>query len=68
MPIYEFRCRQCDHRFEMLRPVKDPGVGIACPECGADRPEKLLSVFASPAGSRAETGSTTRGCGGGGFG
>ena len=43
MPIYEYECRSCRHRFEML---VLPSVSPACPECrGADL-EQLISMFA----------------------
>lgn len=46
MPIYDFECESCGHRFEELTPAdsKPP-----CPECGAAEPRKLLSqVSPSP--------------------
>ena len=58
MPIYEYRCRACDHVFEALRPMGDSGADLTCPACGEGAPEKILSVFAAPASSG--------GCGGGG--
>lgn len=58
MPMYEYRCRACDRVFEALRPLGDSGKDLECPACGERAPEKILSVFASPAGSG--------GCGGGG--
>ena len=47
MPIYEFKCKKCEERFEAIRPVGDTGRGLACPECGAKSPEKVPSVFAA---------------------
>ncbi|MHC5211257.1 MAG: FmdB family zinc ribbon protein [Planctomycetota bacterium] len=43
MPLYEYACRGCGHRFEeLVRGSEQP----ACPHCkGADL-EKLLSTFA----------------------
>lgn len=45
MPLYEYRCPACQEEFEMLQPVGADGTGLECPECGAPRPEKLLSSF-----------------------
>jgi len=60
MPIYEYRCRACDHVFEAIRPLGDAGQDLTCPTCGERSPERILSVFAARAGSG--------GCaGGGGF-
>jgi putative FmdB family regulatory protein len=41
MPLYEYQCRACGHRFERIQKFSDPPVG-ECPSCqGAV--EKLLS-------------------------
>jgi putative FmdB family regulatory protein len=47
MPIYEYRCTECQRAFEAIRPVGDTGKDLGCPECGAKAPEKLPSVFAA---------------------
>lgn len=65
MPIYEYRCIACGHVFERIRPMGDTGGGLECPECGAEGPEKLLSVFA--AGNAGAPSGGVGGCGGGGF-
>ena len=49
MPIYDYRCRDCDERFEEL--ARNPDVAVACPSCGAAEAERLLSVFAGVGGS-----------------
>lgn len=33
MPIYEYRCTQCEHQFEVFQSVKDEPVST-CPRCG----------------------------------
>jgi putative FmdB family regulatory protein len=42
MPIYEYRCQSCGHRFEKL--VKMSAPTPECPECGADEAKKLVSA------------------------
>jgi len=64
MPIYEYRCKACQDRFEAIRPVGDRGKSVTCPECGARGAEKLPSVFAAAGGC----GATAAGGGGGGGG
>lgn len=44
MPLFEYRWAQCQHEFEAL--VRD-AAWPACPECGAARPEKLLSAVSA---------------------
>jgi putative FmdB family regulatory protein len=43
MPIFEYLCKTCDHRFEAL---VFGGKAPDCPECGGRKLEKLLSSFA----------------------
>jgi putative FmdB family regulatory protein len=46
MPIYEYACRKCGARFEHLaRTLSEQAP--RCPECGAARPAKQLSVFSA---------------------
>jgi putative FmdB family regulatory protein len=50
MPLFEYRCRDCDHRFEALvQGSRRP----ACPSCEGRRLEKQLSAFAVGAPSAA---------------
>jgi putative FmdB family regulatory protein len=50
MPIFEYVCSECDHRFEAL--VRG-GEAPRCPACAGDRLQKQLSVFAVGAKSAA---------------
>jgi putative FmdB family regulatory protein len=43
MPLYEFICTLCGHRFEELLHVDDPPVR-KCPKCGHRRVERLISA------------------------
>ncbi len=45
MPIFEYDCQSCGHRFETL--VRD-GRTPACPSCASGELSKRLSVFARP--------------------
>lgn len=45
MPLYEYLCDACGHRFEQIRKFSDPPLDI-CPKCGEHRIQKL---FSSPA-------------------
>jgi putative FmdB family regulatory protein len=42
MPIYEFKCRKCFHRFEELLPYEKDAE--QCPRCEARDVVKLMSV------------------------
>ncbi|MFH1626237.1 MAG: zinc ribbon domain-containing protein [Pseudomonadota bacterium] len=43
MPIYEYRCKKCNHVFEELQKMNEGNENLVCPACGEPRPEKLLS-------------------------
>ncbi|MDQ0009831.1 putative FmdB family regulatory protein [Luteibacter jiangsuensis] len=43
MPIYEFQCQACGHRFERLQKIVDADPS-ACPSCGEPRVGRLLSA------------------------
>jgi putative FmdB family regulatory protein len=44
MPVYEYQCSTCEHRFEEL--VSSTGQTlVACPSCTSTQITKLLSVF-----------------------
>lgn len=43
MPVYDFICADCAHRFEIFVPRFDSKV--ACPECESARVEKQLTTF-----------------------
>ncbi len=42
MPLYEYECDACHHRFERIQKFSDPLVDV-CPSCGKGPVKKLLS-------------------------
>lgn len=44
MPIYEYQCSKCGHRFEQIQKFSDPPAK-KCPECGG----KVEQVISAPA-------------------
>ena len=42
MPMYEYECTACGHRFERIQKFSDPPVE-ECPNCGERKVQKLLS-------------------------
>jgi putative FmdB family regulatory protein len=65
MPIYEFVCMTCESRFEEL--VSMDATDPPCPDCGASRVVRQLSVFAAHGGV-ADAGPVLSSGGGGGGG
>src|SRR3954469_12946992 len=43
MPIYEYRCLECNHQEEHLQKVSEPQLTV-CPSCGKPTYKKLLSA------------------------
>jgi putative FmdB family regulatory protein len=43
MPIYEYACGACGHRFEEWQKMSDPPVRT-CPKCKSKKVEKLISA------------------------
>src|SRR5687767_11831723 len=44
MPLYDYECRNCGHRVEVLHGVNDPGPS-ACERCGC----AMRKLFSTPA-------------------
>ena len=44
MPLYEYQCDACAHRFEVIQQYKDAPIDI-CPKCGG----VVKKLFSSPA-------------------
>lgn len=47
MPIYEFRCHKCGHRFEKLCSMGESGENLRCPACAAPAPKRVMSGFSA---------------------
>ncbi|MHB8623585.1 MAG: FmdB family zinc ribbon protein [Sulfuricaulis sp.] len=43
MPIYEYECRSCGHRLEVIQKMNDPLLKD-CPACGQATLKKLMSA------------------------
>ena len=44
MPLYEYQCEKCAHRFEVIQQYKDAPIDV-CPKCGGT----VKKLFSSPA-------------------
>lgn len=45
MPLYEFKCLECEHEFEELIPYEKRDEKRACKICGGDSERKYASTF-----------------------
>ncbi len=68
MPIFEYKCTECDKKFEEL--VFGSDTIVTCPDCKSEKIEKLLSSFAASVKSSgsAPCGASPKSCGSAGFG
>ena len=48
MPLYEYECKKCRHRFEAL--VASSKAAVKCPKCGSEGLDKQFSTFSASAG------------------
>jgi putative FmdB family regulatory protein len=44
MPIYEYLCESCEHRFQAMRSMSDRTSPLHCESCGSDRTMLSFSV------------------------
>ena len=57
MPVYDFTCAACGHRFDKLFRSMPDKPKAACPKCGSGKTERALSLVnagkSEPSGSAA---------------
>lgn len=65
MPIYEYKCKKCGHRFEEL--CRHGQKDIPCPVCGGAETCRLISAFSTcnTGDTGASGGKACTGCAGG---
>ena len=66
MPLYEYYCRTCTGRFELLRPMARAAEPATCPS-GHSKAERVVSLNAARAWDGADATTAlggSRGCGG----
>lgn len=56
MPIFEYRCKNCGHRFDAL--VRNSGEKISCESCGNQEVVRLISTFAVRSDDRSNSASS----------
>jgi putative FmdB family regulatory protein len=65
MPLYEYKCADCERPFELL--VSSPALAdsVVCRYCGSDSVRRLVSAFASRSSGDAMAAAATMPRGGG---
>jgi putative FmdB family regulatory protein len=47
MALYEYKCAECDGRFDLMRAMSASDDPAECPECGSVESRRVISNFAS---------------------
>ncbi len=50
MPLYDYKCADCSHRFELLVGQTMEGPKMLCPSCGSRNIKRILSTFSVSSG------------------
>ena len=45
MPIYEYRCEECDEDFEVFVRSPSQKANLICPKCESHKVDKVVSLF-----------------------
>ncbi len=62
MPLYEYACTECGHRFEILQPMGAGKEGLQCPACASTSLSKQFSTFSGSVADSASASPSTSGC------
>lgn len=47
MPLYEYVCESCDHRYEAMQSLSTKPEDTTCPKCQKAKSRRIMSSFAS---------------------
>ena len=47
MALYEYKCADCESKFDLMRSMSTADEPTACPECGGGESRRMVSSFAS---------------------
>ena len=53
MPLYEYQCKTCESKFEILQGMNEANDELTCPDCGSPDATKVFSLFASVGNGKA---------------
>lgn len=54
MPVFEYKCSECNSKFDVLHKSASEKIEVYCPRCNSSNNKKLFSTFsASVSGSSA---------------
>lgn len=56
MPVFEYKCNECNTKYEVLHKSSLKEDGIVCPECNSTNSKKLFSSFSASVGESSVSG------------
>lgn len=62
MPLYEYKCRKCEHSFEALTSSRT-AVAVVCPQCASEELDQLIGLPAAGRAAEAAPATNCRGDG-----
>jgi putative FmdB family regulatory protein len=62
MPIFEYKCKQCNSKFEVLHKSSLNQDEVSCPKCNSKENKKLLSSFSATGFSSCNSGCESGKC------
>lgn len=51
MPLYEYKCSECNTKFEVLHKSAVNAADVTCPKCNSIKNQKLFSTFSAAVSS-----------------
>lgn len=60
MPIYEYKCQDCQFQFEQIRSIKDADADLGCVRCESHNVKRVISLFNASSGGQSL--SSSSGC------
>ena len=56
MPVYEYKCEDCDRKFDIVATLAEKEAGLApvCPRCGCRRAKQVFGRFTLLTSSKSE--------------
>lgn len=57
MPIFEYKCSECETKFEVLHKSSINQSDVSCPKCNSTNSKKLFSSFSSNLNSSSDSAS-----------
>ncbi len=59
MPIFDYKCSDCDKTYEVYHKVREMAEDVICPDCGSSNHKRLMSVPAISFAGKSNAGSSS---------